>query len=274
MPALVMAQAPIDDESDNFAIFDEPVQAPSTGPATKYDIPADDGTPLAKDDAPLGNNNNDTFSQIKALQQDIQELRSQLEMQARDLKRLQEQQLTFYKEMDSRLSSGNTAIGHVQPTIPTKAPLPTAVVKEPINKIIPSPPILPKNPLSNNPADEQIAYLAAYDLVKTKRYDEAVNAMQAFTVQYPRGAYTSNAEYWLGELYLIKKQYPESIEHFQNILKNYPTSSKVAASSLKLGYALAAAGRKQEARQQLESVVRKFPDTSVARLARAKLQSL
>ena len=31
-----------------------------------------------------------------------------------------------------------------------------------------------------NPADEQISYLAAYELVKNKRYDDALNAMQYF----------------------------------------------------------------------------------------------
>ncbi len=29
--------------------------------------------------------------------------------------------------------------------------------------------------------------------------------MEQFIVQYPRGGYTANAQYWLGELYMVKK---------------------------------------------------------------------
>ena len=125
-----------------------------------------------------------------------------------------------------------------------------------------------------NPADEQVRYLAAYELVKNKQFDEALSAMQAFVAQYPQGGYTGNAHYWLGELYMVKSDNTKAIEQFNIVLQQFPSSSKVAASLLKLGYALAASGKTAEAREKLNEVIKKYPDTTTAELASAKLEAL
>ena len=98
--------------------------------------------------------------------------------------------------------------------------------------------------------------------------------MQAFVTQHPKGGYTANAQYWLGELYMVKKNYPQSIEHFEIVLQQFPSSNKSAASMLKIGYALAASGKKQDAVLRLQQVVKNYPDTSAAQLAKAKLEAL
>jgi tol-pal system protein YbgF len=128
--------------------------------------------------------------------------------------------------------------------------------------------------LASNPADEQISYLAAYELVKNKKYDDALSAMQNFVAKYPQGGYTANAHYWLGELYMVKKDYSEAIKHFDIVLEQFPSSSKCSASMLKIGYALAASGKTTDARTKLLEVLKKYPDTSTAELASTKLQSL
>lgn len=149
-------------------------------------------------------------------------------------------------------------------------PPPAAVQQEkPINKGL----ISTANARSN-PADEQISYLAAYELVKNKRFDDALVAMQAFVTQYPQGGYTANAQYWLGELYMVKNNYPKAIDHFEIVLKQFPSSSKAAACTLKIGYALAASGKDNEARLRLQQVLKNYPDTPTAQLAATKLESL
>jgi len=125
-----------------------------------------------------------------------------------------------------------------------------------------------------NPADEQISYLAAYDLVKNKQYNKAIKAMQQFVNQYPQGGYTANAQYWLGELYLVQKEYKKAIEHFTLVIDDYPSSSKTAASLLKMGYALAAVGQTREAKETLRQVIKNYPDTKTAQLAKTKLEML
>ena len=95
-----------------------------------------------------------------------------------------------------------------------------------------------------------------------------------FVQKYPKGGYTANAQYWLGELYLIKKDYTKAREHFDVVLQQFPTSSKSAASMLKVGYVYAATGEKTEAKKFLQQVVRAYPDTPTAQLASAKLRTI
>lgn len=188
--------------------------------------------------------------------------------------------MLFYKDLDSRLGSASVK------SIPNKAPTDISLGTKPTAPKVPAstaqpqsaaatPVTTPVIPVSRvNPADEQISYMAAYELIKNKHYDDATNAMQAFVQKYPNGGYTANAEYWLGELYLVKKEYPKAIEHFDVVLKKFPSSSKSAASMLKSGYAYASSGNNSEAKQRLQQVVKTYPGTPTAQLASSKLKSL
>lgn len=246
--------APVVDESENFALLDEQANSRLAKPVARQDnYPADANIALAHDDEPQ-NNEMSLLNKLKGMQQELQELRGQLEVQAHELNQLKQQQYSFYKDIDARLGGAQAAIASKGVAALNSTALPPAQ--------------------HNSPAEEQINYLAAYDLVKTKQYDEALIAMQSFVTQYPQGGYTANAHYWLGELYMVKKRYPEAIDHFETVLRQFPASSKSAACSLKIGYALASSGRENEAKQKLLQVIRSYPNTPTAHLAATKLQTL
>lgn len=265
--------APVVDESENFALLDEQtVSEPSASEAQPSEASTvyndDDEIALARDDTPSSTQKStDLLNKIKGMQQEIQELRGQLEQQGHELKQLQQQQLSFYKDIDARLQ-GNKA--NATPLAQQKAPL----VLDTDNGAQAKTNTGLKTSSRTNPADEQISYLAAYDLVKNKQFDQALTAMQDFVTHYPRGGYTANAHYWLGELYMIKQQYSEAIGQFESVLTNFPSSSKTAACSLKIGYALAASGHDLEAKKRLQQVVKNYPDTPTAQLAAQKLRTL
>ncbi|KTD17482.1 tol-pal system protein YbgF [Legionella jordanis] len=291
LPIQVFAEAPVVDDSENFAILDEQ-QAAAEQPVAKAqldDINNEEEIALAQDNRDSTTPNAALLDKIQGMQQEIQELRGQLEVQAHDLKALQQQQLSFYKDLDARLrgsgsKSGQSAQLSPEPKAATELSLGATESKSPPlsgetkGKLAPPAQqiiVAPSNPVTRgNPADEQISYLAAYDLVKNKRFDEALTAMQHFISQYPKGGYTANAQYWLGELYMVKNNYPKAIDHFEIVLKQFPSSSKAAASTLKIGYALAASGKVEEARLRLQEVLRNYPDTPTAQLATTKLESL
>lgn len=294
LPLTAWSEAIIVDDSDNFAINESQQTHASVG-NSKYDEPLidsaeidqndgyyqnDDGPALVKEDRSQSsgnmNDNAKLIDKIQGLQQEIQELRGQLEVQAHDLKLLQQQQVAFYKDLDSRL--GSAANTNSQGKAPTELSLgsnpstaaPVAVQTSKTSNVTPV--IAPVSRV--NPADEQISYLAAYELVKNKKYDDAVRAMQTFVQKYPSGGYTANAEYWLGELYLAKKEYPKALEHFELVLQKFPSSSKSAASLLKTGYVYTATGNKQEAKRRLQQVIRTYPGTPTAQLANSKLATI
>ncbi len=267
------ADAPVVDESENFALFDEQLAA-AERPDTF--MPADDTNLLdseeendtvaiAREDNPSDTAQDTTtlFNKVQSLQQELSELRGQLEVQTHALQSLKQQQLDFYKDLDTRLRDGSNTTAasdshqkHAENTQQSLDNLPVS------------------NAPRGNPADEQISYLSAYELVKNKEFDKAVMAMKSFIQHYPRGGYTANAHYWLGELYMTKKAFPDAIEQFETVLNTFPSSSKSSASSLKLGYALAASGQKDSARERLKAVIRDYPNTHAAQLAASKLETM
>lgn len=303
VPAVGFAEAPVVDDSDNFAIIDEQPSAVRPkyeqpqienaeldGPhAEKYQMDmsqGDDGPALAKDDGydqsgPVQRSVKDgaaLIERVQTLQKEVQELRGQLEVQAHELKKLQDQQLTFYKDLDSRLANGaSRASAAKAPTdlsgsnkVAVSAP---PVVKPSVNtKVVAAPVVAPAS--RANPADEQISYMAAYEFVKNKQYDSAISAMQTFVQKYPQGGYSANAQYWLGELFMVKKDYPKALEHFDTVIQKFPSSTKAAASMLKSGYAYSAFGNNQAAKQRLQQVIKNYPGTPTAQLANLKLESL
>ncbi|KTC64482.1 outer membrane protein (plasmid) [Legionella adelaidensis] len=282
------AVAPVVDDSENFAMLDEQEGAYEQPLAheQKNNYYQDEEPALANDaydtSSSATKDNASLLEKVQALKQEVQELRGQLEVQSHDLKVLQEQQLSFYKDLDARLrkeqpiqqakTTTETPVAiNTTPALAATVPATSASVEtQPKAKLQASTPAIART----NPADEQISYLAAYELVKNKKYDEAITAMQSFAERFPQGGYTANAQYWLGELYMVKKDYPQAIEHFEIVLKQFSSSPKTAASMLKLGYAYAAAGNIEEAKSRLQQVIKAYPDTNTAQLAIAKLDAL
>jgi len=289
------SEAPVVDESENFALFEQQDgnMQPAGSKATRFSR-ATDETPLAHEeytDSHSTGNNLALINKIQGLQQDIQELRGQLEIQSHDLKVLQQQQVDFYKDLDARLRDKPTANQQMNQIVTQPSPNNNSSIPlnldDPMNHDQPpthkgtsaslehafekAPATIPAE---SSPASEKTSYLTAYELISNKQFAEALPAMQAFVTQYPQGGYTANAYYWIGELYMVQKNYPEAIQQFEMVLQKFPTSSKSSASVLKIGYALAAAGELNAAKQRLQTVIKQYPDTHAAQLALAKLESL
>jgi tol-pal system protein YbgF len=270
------ALAPVVDDSENFAMLDDQEAANEQPLAhdNKSSYEQDEEPALANDSiesTTLSRDNAGLLEKIQGLKQEVQELRGQLEEQAHIVKTLQEQQLAFYKDLDARIrhepvsdQKDTKPVAFAKPSLQPEANIKAAQIK----------PTLTKTSTTLNPAEEQISYLAAYELVKNKQYDQAINAMNSFITKFPQGGYSANAQYWLGELYMVKKDYPKAVEHFDTVLSQFPSSSKTAASMLKLGYAYAAAGRTEEAKAKLQQVIKSYPDTNTAQLAISKLDAL
>lgn len=268
----VHAQAPVVDDSENYALLEEQASAelptrPTRSLPKEEGFTAEEEVALAQEDNPVSENNNlDLLNKIKGLQQDIQVLRGQLDEQTNALKKLQEQQLAFYKDIDARLQKNSSSNLSSKPSGPLNLDSPET---QSTGSAIPSHALK-----KNNPAEEQVSYLAAYELIKNKQFNEALVAMQTFVNTYPQGGYTANAYYWLGELYLIKKQYPQAIQNFDIVLKQFPSSTKKADCSLKIAYALAASGQTAAAKKRLQEVIQNYPGTPTAHLAQTKLNAL
>lgn len=252
------AEVPVEDVSDEFTFVDPELETPDRAIETAM-LESEEEIALATESKPKSTQEQlSLINKIQAMQQELQELRGQVEVQAHDLKMLKEQQLAFYRDLDSRLGNKKLAEANKDSDKVSQTKQQTKSAKS----------------VSSNPADEQISYLRAYELVKNRQFTDAITAMEDFLQEYPQSGYSANAEYWLGELYLSTKNPDKAIKHFEVVLQKFPSSSKTSASMFKLGVALLEMGDTEQAKKRLQQVISNYPDTNTARLAKDKLKTL
>ena len=239
----------------------------------------------------------DTSTKLNQIHNELQSLRGQLEEFNHQLQVLQNQQKSMYSDLDRRISK--QAAAKTPPALsqeesdPVVQPAP--VVKAKKSPVAPKP-IMPPHPATpddtipqSSPtpapvassgtsqpdaAEEQQTYQVAYDLIKAKKYNEAVAALQKMLQKYPSGQFAANAHYWLGELYGLMGKNNESAAEFSNVVSAYPSSPKVSDAQLKLGLIYAAQFKWPEAKAAFKKVISRYPKTASARLASEQLKQI
>jgi len=117
-------------------------------------------------------------------------------------------------------------------------------------------------------------YRSSFQLVKNKKYDEAIDSFSAFLYLFPESKYASNAQYWLSESIYALGDYVNSMINFAKVVENYPNSSKIADAKLKIGYCYYSIKKWKEARFILSSIMKDYPNTSLSQLADKKIKSM
>lgn len=242
--------------------------------------PAD--TPL-----PQGSSGGDLYNQVLLLQDEVMKLRGLVEEQAEQLRQLKQQRLDDYISLDRRIGSlgggsvapaADAAGGGTAPAMPPGGLLPGEQPAgmppqgaPPVRADLPpSAPATPATPI----AGEEPAYQAAYELVRGRRFPEAVSAFNNFLAQYPQGMYSGNAHYWLGELYLLDGDSDSAKKHFEALVYQFPDNRKLPDGMFKLGRIYHQEGDAARARELLQRVVNEYQgsDSPAPRLAREYLQ--
>ena len=189
--------------------------------------------------------------QLDEMQQEVNEIRGELELHSYKLEQILQRQRELYLEIDKRIEA---AMIKPEPEVTEVAST------EPANSLS---------------ADENAVYDRAVNLIlKDKRYDQAIPEFQAFLQRFPKSSYASNAHYWLGLLLFNKQQWGDSEYHFDQVVSFYPDSTKRADSMLKLGIIAHQQNNQAKALQLYERVVSEYPDTSVRKLADARIRNI
>lgn len=123
--------------------------------------------------------------------------------------------------------------------------------------------------LPNADPKEQYAY--ARSLLMKLDYQSAELAFKEFIKLNQEHKLSSNAYYWLGEVYYVKKSYAEAAGAFIDSYKLFPLGNKAPDSLLKLGMSLAELGNSNEACESFEELLVKFPKAN-SRVRRRALQ--
>jgi tol-pal system protein YbgF len=124
------------------------------------------------------------------------------------------------------------------------------------------------------PGDEQAAYSAAFELLKSGSYGDAESAFKAFMTGFPSSTLLDNAQYWIGEAYYVTRDYDQAAQAFRAVGERWPASRKAPDALLKLGFTQTEQKHLTAARATLRLVLERFPGSDAARLAQQRLQKL
>jgi tol-pal system protein YbgF len=111
--------------------------------------------------------------------------------------------------------------------------------------------------LPNGSPQHQYDY--AFGLLRDANYPAAERALRDFVHRYPDNRLASNAQYWLGETYYVRRNFQAAAAAFAEGYQRYPKGPKAADDLLKLGSSLSMLGRRADACRSFAQLDREFP---------------
>ena len=116
-----------------------------------------------------------------------------------------------------------------------------------------------------NPSKEpQEIYQRAYNMLSKGNYEAAEVAFIKLIKDFSDHSLTSNAYYWLGETFYVRKNYIQAAQNFAAGYKKFPKGSKASAQLLKLGISLYALNKNKEACSTFAKLNKEFSDLSLS----------
>jgi len=185
----------------------------------------------------------DTYYLLQNLREELRVLRGMVEEQSNTIRLLKQRQVDDYLDLDRRL--GRLAAAGV-----------STQGKSPAGSLNNGPSTLPPvvaAPGSVNDA-EKAAYEKAYSVLKSGQVAAAKQAFIGYLAKYPKGRYSANGYYWLGEIYMLDNQLKEAGEAFVVVVEQYPAHRKMLDASFKLGKVYHLQGKNEKAKALLNKV--------------------
>jgi tol-pal system protein YbgF len=237
-------------------------------------------TRLARIERVVSNNSLlDISNQMGNLQAELRSMHNDIDVLNHGLDTSRKQQRDLYADLDQRLkalesrsgASAGSAPGGSSPSGPpgnTVLPAGASGAAAAAGAGAGGP------PASGAGAADTVSYQAAFGLLKSNQYDQAIQAFQSFLSTYPASPLADNAQYWLGEAYYVNRSFPEALAAFQKVIDKYPESRKVPDALLKVGYCDYELKQFKAAKDALTQVQTTYGDTPAARLAEQRLEKM
>lgn len=259
--------------------------------------------------AQAGASNNDALmlllDQFQDIRNEMQTLRGMVEEHGYEIRRLQQDSLDRYTNLDSRISAlyedleaastagaatgASTGAGS-NPAAATPANAADSAANTAVSQSTVSGSPMPvtastagtqaaTNEMSQPQAtgmltEQQLYELALDSLLQQEAYQRSVQEFDQYLAQYPDGRFVTNAYYWKGQAYVNLSMFDEARVAFETILDQYPDGRKIEDAMYSLGTVYHRLGDNARAQQLLQDVRARFPNTSAANLADIYMRSL
>lgn len=188
------------------------------------------------------------YQKISDLEQEIATLRNLIEENTYLIERYQELQQQRYLDLDKRL---HNLLSEEKEDLATEY----------------------LNGQQHNSTEEIDLYKGALELFEASRYAEALESFRELIISYPEGAYSADAYFWSGELYLVQQLFEDAREHYLVVVEKFIDHPRVADSLFKLGLLERALMNDQIANSYFSRVISEYPDTGAAELAKKSIEA-
>ena len=247
--ASAMAQAPISDLGQRYE--SAPVENyESAYPQDSGAYPAQSYEPAANVASQSASGSAGILNTVNQLQEEVANLRGQVEELTHQVERMKQQQLDDYARLDQMIAGGAGA--------------PAAAGAIDASQT-------PAAPRAATSSDGKAEYDAAYALLKQKKFSEAEVGFNTLISTYPNSTYSGNANFWLGFIYQTRGDLVASEKAFKEVLK-FTGHNKQEDAKYNLGKVYHLQGKTEEARQLLNEVAAGSSNT--ASLAKAYLATM
>jgi tol-pal system protein YbgF len=235
-------------------------------------------TRLARIERVVSNNSLlDISNQMGNLQAELRSVHNDIDVLNHGLDTSRKQQRDLYADLDQRLKALESRAGATAGSASSVAGASPA--GPPGSTVLPAgassaAAAAGSSPTSGAGAADTVSYQAAFGLLKSNQFDQAIQAFQSFLSTYPASPLADNAQYWLGEAYYVNRSFPEALAAFQKVIDKYPESRKVPDALLKVGYCDYELKQYKAAKDALTQVQATYGDTPAAHLAQQRLEKM
>jgi tol-pal system protein YbgF len=188
------------------------------------------------------------YKKIEVLEEEIRDLRNILEENSILVDRSLELQQQRYLDLDSRILEISK------------------ISSEKLNSIYKEGQYLD--------TEEKELFKSALILFEESRFAEALEIFSQIIITFPNGAFTADAYFWSGELFLAQEMYEDAKLSFKNVVDNFYQHSRAPDSLFKLGEIYRIEGDIERSLGFYDKVNEDFPDSGASQLSKKSQEIL
>ena len=110
------------------------------------------------------------------------------------------------------------------------------------------------------PGSADQLYEVGFNQMQERNYAAAEGSFRSFLQAYPRHQLAGNAQFWIGEIYFLRKDYVNASIAYAEGYRSYRNSPKSAENLLQLGRSLALTNQVREACTTWDRLAREYPN--------------
>lgn len=207
----------------------------------------------------------DLLDQVKRLNEELNNVKGQLEVATHNIEANQQRQRDLYTDIDGRLRKIESSPASSMQNPQDQSQLPGGA----------APADVAGTPeVAANTNGEAKDFEAAQALSAAGNYREAFDAYEKFLQMYPTSEHVPYAQYALGYAQFSLKNYKASIATQQKLIKQFPDNAKAPDAMFNMANSQIQLSDIDGAKKTLRSLLAKYPQSNVAPNAKRRLAVL